>query len=135
MTNVYDAAHELARALKDSDEYKKFVALDKQVKGNESLKAMMDQSNLVEDTIKKLRLWQEGSIKVPVQVYYSVKNNQPCTEYMTMEGQHGANRLYQVNESETSEINGFLKRKYCRHNPVYSLQKHIHNYNNPVLTT
>ncbi len=42
MQNVYDAAHTLAHAIKDSEEFKKFRELEGQVKDNESLKAMVE---------------------------------------------------------------------------------------------
>lgn len=42
MQNVYDAAHTLAHAIKDSEEFKKFRELEAEVKDNESLKAMVE---------------------------------------------------------------------------------------------
>lgn len=41
MQNVYDAAHSLAHAIKDSDEFKKFRELEAVIMGNESLKNMI----------------------------------------------------------------------------------------------
>lgn len=41
MQNVYDAAHTLAHAIKDSEEFKKFRELEENVVGNESLKVMI----------------------------------------------------------------------------------------------
>jgi cell fate (sporulation/competence/biofilm development) regulator YlbF (YheA/YmcA/DUF963 family) len=40
--NVYDAAHNLASALRESEEYKKFKQLDEEVRKNEDLKNMID---------------------------------------------------------------------------------------------
>jgi len=42
MQNVYDAAHTLAHAIKDSEEFKMFRELEGQVKDNESLKTMVE---------------------------------------------------------------------------------------------
>ena len=42
MQNVYDAAHTLAHAIKDSEEFKKFRELEGEVKGNESLRAIVE---------------------------------------------------------------------------------------------
>ncbi len=41
MQNVYDAAHSLAHAIKDSDEFKKFRELEAIIMDNESLKNMI----------------------------------------------------------------------------------------------
>ena len=40
--NVYDHAHELARALKNSDEYKSYMELKEQVSANEELSASLN---------------------------------------------------------------------------------------------
>ncbi len=42
MQNVYDLAHELARSLKETDQYKDMKRLRDQVNANESLKKMVD---------------------------------------------------------------------------------------------
>lgn len=42
MQNVYDLAHELARSLKETDQYKDMKRLRDQVNANESLKKMID---------------------------------------------------------------------------------------------
>lgn len=42
MQNVYDLAHELARSLKETDQYKDMKKFRDQVNANESLKKMVD---------------------------------------------------------------------------------------------
>ncbi len=41
MQNVYDAAHTLAHAIKDSEEFKKFRELEEAITANDSLKTMI----------------------------------------------------------------------------------------------
>ncbi len=45
MQNVYDLAHELARSLKETDQYKDMKKLRDQVESNEALKKMLDDFN------------------------------------------------------------------------------------------
>ena len=42
MQNVYDIAHDLARSLKETDQFKDYARLKKQVDSNEQLKKMID---------------------------------------------------------------------------------------------
>ncbi|MBQ2455667.1 MAG: YlbF family regulator [Firmicutes bacterium] len=42
MQNVYDIAHDLARSLKETDQFKDYAKLKKQVDSNEQLKKMID---------------------------------------------------------------------------------------------
>ncbi|HRV33134.1 MAG TPA: YlbF family regulator [Anaerovoracaceae bacterium] len=42
MNNVYDIAHELARALKESDQFKHYQAMKKRVSENEDLSEMIN---------------------------------------------------------------------------------------------
>jgi len=42
MVNVYDHAHNLARALKDSEEFKNYMNAKEIIKENESVKAMIE---------------------------------------------------------------------------------------------
>jgi hypothetical protein len=76
----------------------------------DGLKAMKEQSDYVNEMIRRLRLWHEGSIKIFLECYYSYRNGQLFMETMSMEGAHGANRLYEVNSSEASCINDFLRQ-------------------------
>ncbi len=59
MQNVYDLAHELARSLRETDQYKNFVAADKEVRANESV------SKMIEDFQKKqLELQSQASLGI-----------------------------------------------------------------------
>jgi len=86
-----------------------------------SFKEMKKQSEMVERVIRKLRLWKEGSIKVPLECYYSYRNNQPFMESMSTEGLHGAERLYEIGESEAPSINAFLQQEISFPTDGYTL--------------
>lgn len=42
MSNIYNKAHELVNAIKDSEDYKRYIALKKEVYANDKNKEMLD---------------------------------------------------------------------------------------------
>ncbi len=89
MQNVYDAAHTLAHAIKDSEEFKNFRALEAEVKGNESLKAMVEdfQKRQLELQAAQLQGIQPDEDKMnTLQELFSVLSKDPkAAEYFQAE--------------------------------------------------
>lgn len=89
MNNVYDAAHTLAHAIKDSEEFKKFRELEAEVKGNDSLKAMVEdfQKRQLELQAAQLQGIQPDEEKMNVlQELFSVLSKDPkAAEYFQAE--------------------------------------------------
>ena len=66
-------------------------------------------SERLEDKITKLRLCSEGSIKICVEFFYSIENNEIEMESSSEEQLHCENRLFKVKKSDLKLINGLLK--------------------------
>lgn len=57
--NVYDSAHALARAIKDSEEYKTYKELKEEVNGNEHLSSMLKDFQEKQMTLQKAQIMGE----------------------------------------------------------------------------
>jgi len=57
--NVYDAAHALARAIKDSEEYKAYKEISEEVKANEHLASMLNDFQTRQMSLQKAQMMGE----------------------------------------------------------------------------
>jgi len=57
--NVYDSAHALARAIKDSEEYKSYKAISEEVKSNEHLSSMLQDFQTKQIMLQKSQIMGE----------------------------------------------------------------------------
>ncbi len=79
MQNVYDIAHDLARSLKETDQYKDFVSYKKQVDANEQLKKMIDdfQAKSMEIQAKMMAGEQDAELAGQLQSLYGIVMSDP----------------------------------------------------------
>lgn len=86
MQNVYDLAHELARSLKETDQYKDFKKYQEQIDANESLKKMIDDFNKQNLEVQAaLMSGQEPDAQLMEkvqQVYGIVMQDPTCAQYL-----------------------------------------------------
>ena len=78
--NVYEEAHRLAQAIKESGEYKDFMDAQKEIEGNEDLKGLIAE-------YKQLQLWAAG---------YIGENQHPEEKLMEMMSVPEGQRLNQL---------------------------------------
>lgn len=57
--NVYDAAHALAREIKDSEEYKTYKEISEEVKGNEHMATMLSDFQTRQINLQKAQMMGE----------------------------------------------------------------------------
>ncbi|MFA5528783.1 MAG: YlbF family regulator [Peptostreptococcales bacterium] len=87
--NVYDSVHQLARAIKDSDEFKNYKRLRMEINNNESLKSMLDdfQKKQIEYQTKQL-LGEEVEMDNMTQIqdlYKIIAADPKAAEYLQSE--------------------------------------------------
>lgn len=86
---VYDLAHQLARALCQSDEYDKFVAAKQKIMADEGNKKMINDFQLKQMEIQQAQLLQEGistETQQELEQLYSLLSLNPSTrEYIEAE--------------------------------------------------
>lgn len=89
MTNVYDIAHELARALKESDQYKNYVTIKNKVSENEELSAMINDfqdKNMAMQTEQMLKGTPAEDLVSQVQSLYKIVMADPlAAQYIQAE--------------------------------------------------
>ena len=89
MTNVYDIAHELARALKESDQYKSYLELKAKVSENEDLSAMINDfqdKNMAMQTEQMLKGTPPEDLVSQVQSLYKIVMADPlAAQYIQAE--------------------------------------------------
>lgn len=90
MTNVYDLAHELTRSLKETDQYKNYVALKARVDAEESLAKMVNdfqEKNMEVQTQMMLNGGQapEEAMKQVQDLYAIVAQNPLAAQYFAAE--------------------------------------------------
>lgn len=89
MTNVYDVAHELARALKESDQYKTYFEMKSKVSKNEDLSAMINdfqEKNMAMQTEQMLKGTPTEDLVSQVQSLYKIVMMDPlAAQYIQSE--------------------------------------------------
>ena len=75
----------------------------------------------VNEILTKLRLWKEGSIRVPISAFYYIYANQVILVSMSEDPLHCENRLYHLEEEEITRLNQFLKRAQTPKQPYLQL--------------
>ncbi|NCB41696.1 MAG: YlbF family regulator [Clostridia bacterium] len=89
MTNVYDLAHELARALKESDQYKTYLEIKNKVSENEELSAMINDfqdKNMAMQTEQMLKGSPPEDLISQVQSLYKIVMADPlAAQYIQAE--------------------------------------------------
>lgn len=89
MKNVYDLTHELARALKDSDQYKTYMEMKKKVSENEELSAMLNdfqEKNMTMQTQQMLTGTPPQDLVAQVQSLYQIVMKDPlAAQYIQSE--------------------------------------------------
>ncbi len=89
MQNVYDLAHELARSLKETDQYKDFKKLKEEIDANETLKKMIDDFNAknlqLQTALMSGQTPDEESTKQLQSMYSIVMQDPSCAAYLNAE--------------------------------------------------
>lgn len=87
--NVYDEAHNLARALKESAEYKNYIAMKDEVSKNAELSAMINDfqdKNMQMQTQQMLTGQQPEGMAEQVQSLYQILSKDPlAAQYLQAE--------------------------------------------------
>lgn len=87
--NVYDYAHQLARAMKDSNEYQEYKRLDEKVKTNSHCQSMRDDFTKRQIEIKSLQMMgeevDEKKLQELQELYKVLMQNPLMTEFMHAE--------------------------------------------------
>jgi hypothetical protein len=79
------------------------------------------ESNKVNDILTKLRLWKDGSVRVPISAFYYIYANQVILVSMSQDLLHSENRLYHLENKELRPLNQFLKRSLSPKQPYLQL--------------
>src|SRR5665647_2377267 len=80
MNNVYDLTHELARALKECDQYKAYIEIKSKVSQNEELSAMLNdfqEKNMAMQTQQMLSGTPPEDLVSQVQSLYQIVMKDP----------------------------------------------------------
>lgn len=89
MTNVYDLAHELGRALKECDQYKTYVAMKNKISENEELSEMINdfqEKNMAIQTEQMLKGTPSEDMLAQVQSLYTIVMADPlAAQYIQAE--------------------------------------------------
>jgi len=84
--NVYDCAHQLARALKDSQEYKNFNRLNEEISANKELKEMLDDFQQKQLELQTQQLFgnevEENGMEEIQKLYQIVAKDPKAAEYL-----------------------------------------------------
>jgi len=87
--NVYDSAHQLARALKDSEEYKNYNRIKEEISGNEELKEMLDDFQQKQLEIQTQQLFgnevEDDKMQHIQELYQIIGRNPKAAEYLQAE--------------------------------------------------
>jgi len=87
--NIYDHAHELARAMKNSEEYQKYKELGKKVNSNEHCKSMMDDFRKRQMEVQSLQMMgqevDEKKLKELEELHKIIMQNSLLSEYIHAE--------------------------------------------------
>lgn len=81
MQNVYDIAHDLARSLKETDQFKDYVSLKNKIDQEPSLKAMMDdfqQKSMALQAQIMTGQEQDAELMAQVQSLYGIVMSDPA---------------------------------------------------------
>ncbi len=89
MTNVYDAAHGLAKAIKESEEYKQYNEIKQVVSGNEDLTAMLNDFQAKQFEIQTKQMMGEEigqEMLEQIQTLYGIMMQNPtAAQYLQSE--------------------------------------------------
>jgi len=89
MTNVYDIAHELARSLKECEQYKTYMEMKEKVSQNEDLSAMINDfqdKNMAMQTEQMLKGAPAEDLVAQVQSLYKIVMSDPlAAQYIQAE--------------------------------------------------
>lgn len=89
MNNVYDLTHELARALKECDQYKTYLEMKSKVSENEELSAMINDfqdKNMAMQTQQMLSAEPPQDLILQVQSLYQIVMKDPlAAQYIQAE--------------------------------------------------
>ncbi len=87
--NVYDSAHQLARALKDSEEFKNFNRIKEEISSNTELKEMLDDFQQKQLEIQTQQLFgneiEEDKMQQIQQLYEIMGRDPKAAEYLQAE--------------------------------------------------
>ncbi len=87
--NVYDAANNLARAIQESDEYKKFKVLDKEVHSNPDLKAKIEEFQNKQMELQTMQMMgqelDETKLKEAQDLFQSMSEDPKASAYFECE--------------------------------------------------
>ena len=81
MQNVYDLAHELARSLKETDQFKDYASLTKKMDQEPQLKSMMDDFQAKSMTLQAQMMTgqeQDAELLAQVQSLYGIVMSDPA---------------------------------------------------------
>ncbi len=84
--NVYDCAHQLAKALRDSQEYKNFNRLKEEVSGNKELQEMLNDFQQKQLEIQTQQLFgnevEEDGMEEIQKLYQIISKDPKAAEYL-----------------------------------------------------
>lgn len=87
--NVYDIAHQLARAIKDSDEFKNYNKVKAEISQNTELKEVLDDFQRKQLEIQTQQLFgnevEEDKMQQIQQLYQIVLKDPKAAEYLQIE--------------------------------------------------
>ncbi|NLK72924.1 MAG: YlbF family regulator [Clostridiales bacterium] len=87
--NVYDCAHQLARAIKDSDEFKRYNKIKAEISQNIEVKEMLDDFQKKQLEIQTQQLFgnevEEDKMQQIQQLYQIIVKDPKAAEYLQME--------------------------------------------------
>ena len=116
--NVYDQAHGLASAIKESEEFKQYNALKKQIDANEELSKMLKdfQAKQLEFQTKQMMGEQPNAEDMAgIQQLYTIMAADPLTSQYLLSGAHprhaGEGRLRHHRRSHRCRRPSWLKAK------------------------
>lgn len=87
--NVYDAAHNLAQAIKESEEYKHFKILDDEIQEIDSLKDMMNEFQERQLELQTMQMMgqnlDEEKLKSTQELFETIGKDPKASEYFQAE--------------------------------------------------
>lgn len=87
--NVYDSAHQLAKSIKDSEEFKNYKRLKEEISKNESLRKMLDDFQQKQLEIQTQQLFgndvEDDKMQQMKQLYEIIAKDPKAAEYLQME--------------------------------------------------
>lgn len=87
--NVYDGAHQLARAIQESEEFLKYKELEKEVMSDESLKNMLEDFQKRQLALQKTQMMGEeldqSEVEKAQQLFEVINKDPKASEYFACE--------------------------------------------------